>query len=188
MFISTQWVSSTGNTAWLTPLTTVIINSSSLLSAAFVVCDHQTPFTSTTNHCPLLGHLLSHLENQRSIPSQDRCMLQAAFTLTFSGFLRIGEFTTPSSKRFDARYNSTINSIEWNLPHTKSDSFNLVRMVFIPNSNNLFCPNTAMLRHRKCRQSNYPQPLFSFTEGKPLSGHSCLNTFASLLGNRPQSS
>ena len=147
---------------------------------------HRKPITAT-----LLVHLLTHLKNTKYIPRQDRRMLQAAFTLAFTGFLRIGELTAPSSKQFDPRYHSTISSIEWHkkhfnfhLPRTKTDQLQLGQTVFIPKSSNQFCPYASMssyIRHQRCHQVNHAQPLFSFADGKPLSRQSFLKYLRQLL-------
>lgn len=103
---------------------------------------HRKPITAT-----LLVQLLRHLKHANNIPRQDHCMLQAAFILTFSGFLRTRGFTIPSRARFDPRYHSTINSIEWHkwhfifyIPRSKTDPLQLVHQVFIPKSiPSLYC-------------------------------------------------
>ena len=105
--------------------------------------------------------------------------------------LRIGELTAPSSTQFDPRYHSTIYSIEWHkkhfnfyLPRAKTDQLQFGQTVFIPKSSNQFCPYASMssyLQHHRGHQLNDTQPLFSFTNGKPLSRRSFLKYLHQLL-------
>lgn len=44
-------------------------------------------------------------------------MLSAAFTLSFYGFLRVSEFTSPSHKHFDPPIHPITTDISWSKNH-----------------------------------------------------------------------
>lgn len=147
---------------------------------------------------PILKRLLAEIEEARSLKGHDKRLLAAAFSLAFFGMLRISEFTAPSARRFNHRIHPTRNCVELSKGHytfhikrSKTDQLHHGEEVHISQSGGQLCPVTAMRRYMKSRkqQRRNRDPLFIFSNSKPLTRHSCLKHLRHFLekaGYSPQ--
>eukprot|EP00731_Ephydatia_muelleri_P025908 Em0018g8a len=97
----------------------------------------------------ILAKLLSSSQAIRSLQSQDKCMFEAAATLAFFGFLRIGEFTaTPyhpaSLSKGDIQLAK--HELQIRLGRSKTDQWGKGAFVKIGCSRDSVCPVRAMER------------------------------------------
>ena len=109
--------------------------------------------------------------------SLDKVMLWAAFCLGFFGFLRSGEFTSPSQDHnecrlsvsdvsIDSRRNSQVLTVF--LRRSKTDQFGAGSYIYLGRTGTTLCPVAAVLAYLSIRPST-PGPLFIFCDGTPLS-------------------
>ena len=104
-------------------------------------------------------------------------MLWAAFCLGFFGFLRSGEFTSPSQDpnecilsvsdvSIDSRQNPQVLTVF--LPRSKTDQFGTGNYIYLGRTGTPLCPVAAVLAYLSICPST-PGPLFIFHDGIPLS-------------------
>ena len=139
----------------------------------------------------VLTDLLTAIRHSRTLHRRDGLMLSAAFTLAFFGFLRISEFTAPSLRQFDPRIHPTMADIHWaknhftfHIRHSKTDQHYRGQTVHLPRLGGRLCPFTSMDRYVAGRGSVLAPsrtPLFTFTDGRPLTRSSCLKHLRRLL-------
>lgn len=105
---------------------------------------------------PLLCRIQAAWQGQA--PTHDRKMLWAAFTLGFFGFLRAGEFTTPTEASFDpgchlSPKDISVDShehpttIRVHIKGSKTDPFHQGIHVFLGATDDSLCPVRAMLTY-----------------------------------------
>ena len=109
--------------------------------------------------------------------SFDKVMLWAAFCLGFFGFMRSGEFTSPSQDSsecilsvgdvaVDSRQDPQVLTIF--LRRSKTDQFGTGSYIYLGRTGTILCPVAAVLAYLSIRPST-PGPLFIFHDGTPLS-------------------
>ena len=132
---------------------------------------------------PILKRLLTAIRDPRSLSGHDKRLLAAAFSLAFFGMLRISEFTTPSAGGFNHRVHPTRNCVDLSkgwytflIKRSKTDQLQHGAKVYICQSGGKLCPVMAMRKYLKSgnRQWLDKDPLFIFSNNKPLTRHSCL--------------
>lgn len=108
----------------------------------------------------------------------DKTMLWAACCLAFFGFMRCGEFTSPSPRAaseatlrasdvsVDSRANPQV-LIVW-LRHSKADPFGAGMHLYLGRTGDILCPVTAMLGYLAIRPAT-AGPLFVFHDNTFLS-------------------
>jgi hypothetical protein len=112
--------------------------------------------------------------------------------------LRISEFTAPSARGFNHRIHATRDSIQWgskgsfafHIKQSKTDQLCRGHDVHIMPSGGRLCPVKIMRRYlHSNRRHKSPSPLFTYSDNKPLTRHSCLKHLRHLLrraGYSPQ--
>ena len=139
----------------------------------------------------VLADLLTAIQHSPTLGRHDSLMLSAAFTLAFFGFLRVSEFTTPSSHRFNPRIHPTLADIRWAkdhftllLRHSKTDQYFKGQTIRFPRIRGSLCPFTAMDRYATNRgpvRTPGCTPLFVFASGHPLTRPTFLKYLRQLL-------
>ncbi|KAG5281822.1 hypothetical protein AALO_G00049190 [Alosa alosa] len=132
--------------------------------------DKCLPFT-----LPLVNTIISRLREGCFGPYTDQ-MLETVILTAFFGFLRGGEISSRTCF-FDPNHDLTISDVSINdhhftlfLKHSKSDRNSEGVVVYISESNTVFCPLSSMLTYLRSRPRAGPQePLFVTQEGKPMS-------------------
>ena len=108
----------------------------------------------------------------------DKVMLWAAACVGFFGFLRAGEFTSPSLNAFDPEVHLCLSDVALDshtspsmvrlrIKQSKTDPFRLGVDVFLGSTGGNICPVQAIIRYITVRSPN-PGPLFVTQEGSPL--------------------
>ena len=130
----------------------------------------------------LLSRMVEFLSQAKGLPHHDRQMLLAAFTLAFHGFLRVGEFTTPPHTHFNPRFHASTSHIHLHrryytfyLPHSKTDQLHYGHTICI---NRATPPSICPVRHMRAylrTRSSSSGPLFTFSNGTPLTRRRCLH-------------
>ncbi len=154
-------------------------------------CVPSTAATRRPITTAILKDLLRHTARSRRLCNHDRRMLTAAFTLAFFGFLRVSEFSIPSSHQFDPRIHPSVTSIRWGKHHfsfllkrSKTDQCSKGQVVQIHRTPGPICPFRAMSAYFAIIPAHiHPSqsPLFIFANGRPLTRHSCLTHLRDLL-------
>ena len=128
---------------------------------------------------PITPELLQKLKDSWFRGSgKDGCMLWAAATLCFFGFLRSGEITVPSDTTYDEGAHLGFRdvavdnlqdpkSVRVRIKASKTDPFRMGVDVYVGKTGNQLCPVAAMLAYLIARGAG-PGPLFRFQDGKPL--------------------
>ena len=138
----------------------------------------------------ILARLLRQVKDSKSLHRHDKDMLAAAFSLAFFGFLRVSEFTLPSTKAFNPRVHPTTDCIKWGKGHysyfikrSKTDQLSRGSQILICSSHSRYCPVKAMKKYLSGRVNVHPHrtPLFMFHNNQPLTRHSCLRYMRGLL-------
>ena len=120
---------------------------------------------------------------------QDQCMLWAAFTLAFFGFLRASEYCAPTKHSFDPSstllvrdISVLVNKIVVKVKVSKCDPFRRGQAVELAPSGRSICPVRAMSKHlQNCKSSD--RPVFIFTDGKFLTRRLVSSIMKQLIGN-----
>ena len=127
---------------------------------------HRRPITPW-----FLARLLKSARDSRSLQQQDRQMFQAAMSLAFFGFLRVGEFTatplhpTPLSKG-DIQLVEHILQIR--VRRSKADQWGKGALISIGCSRDKCCPVRAMKQYLKRACLPDSTTLFQFKNGSPM--------------------
>ena len=145
---------------------------------------------------PLLARMVRYIRNSARLSPLDRRMLSAAFTLAFHGFLRVSEFTMPPHTRFNPRLHPSTSHVELHrryytfyLPHSKTDQLHRGYTIRLTGATPVtMCPVRHMRAYLRTRPS-MQGPLFTFSDGRPLTRHLCLHYLRSslrYLGRNPE--
>ncbi|XP_035854557.1 uncharacterized protein LOC118494467 [Sander lucioperca] len=132
--------------------------------------DKRLPFT-----LPLVKQIISQLRNGCFGPYTGQ-LLETVILTAFFGFLRGGEISSRTCS-FDPNHNLTISDVSINdhhftlfLKHSKTDRNGEGVVVYISESNTVFCPLISMMTYLRCRPSaGLQEPLFVTQAGKPMS-------------------
>ena len=138
-----------------------------IAKASTPVSDNRRPITLS-----ILHSLISALRSGMFTPYIDS-LLESTFLLAFYGFLRSGEFTTPSFS-FNPEKDLSLGDLVFHpdyyllsLKHSKSKG---ACSVIIARTKTPFCPYIAMLKYLSLRSSSFQAgPLFLTPDYKPLS-------------------
>ena len=126
-----------------------------------------------------------------SSPHPDSIMLWAASCSGFFGFLRAGEFTTPSLQAYDASVHLSLSDlavdshsspsmVRLRIKQSKTDPFRQGVDVFLGATHADICPVVAMLQYLAVRTPS-PGPLFVFQSGAPLTRASLVSHLRAAL-------
>ena len=118
-------------------------------------------------------------------------MIWAACCLAFFGFLRCGEFTTPSDSDFDPQAHLTIDdiaidnhitpsTIRVRIKQSKTDPFREGVYLFLGKTDQIICPVNGILPYLAIR-GNMPGPLFVMENKKPLTRQRFYLSLAAVL-------
>ena len=131
-------------------------------------------------HQPITTDLLRKMGRVRlgKTPWKDGCMLWAAATLCFCGFLRSGEITIPTEAAFDEATHLTFSDLavdkvqapkvlKVHLKVSKTDPFRAGVDVYVGKTGTNLCPVGTMLDYLVVRGPGQG-PLFRFSDGRPL--------------------
>ena len=124
--------------------------------------------------------LLHHLCQYSSLCPQDRLMLAAAFSLAFHGFLRVGEYTVPSLRRFNPSHHATVHDIIWHKHHL---SFTIKRSKTDQLANWAEAPPFPSRNHPGPVHSAPIVPSIDMSEGFPALTHALHHSFASVMAH-----
>lgn len=140
---------------------------------------------------PITLQLLQTIKEELSLshlPSRDKLMYWAAFTLAFYGFLRASEYTSPTSSRFNPSLHLSARditicpeSIKLHLKRSKTDRFGKSVALLIGPTGTCTCPVRAMQKFLAVRQCEPPGPLLTFQSGKFLTRRDVSETTQHLL-------
>ena len=134
--------------------------------------------------------LLKHQLYRDHAPSIiDRTMLWSAFTLAFFGFLRVSEFTAPTTSTFDgqrtllARDIATKNNVlTVHIKASKTDPFRRGSNIIIAQSGSPICAVNAYVDYCCLKSSKHDLlPAFIFANGSFLTRHSLAEILRCLL-------
>ena len=145
----------------------------------------------------LLAQMLRHLCHSPSLGRHDQRMLSAAFTLAFHGFLRVSEFTMPPHTRFNPRFHPVTSHVALHrryftffIPRSKTDQFHRGHTIRLSRSTQPpICPVRHMRAYMRTMRQTPPGPLFTFSDGRPLTRRMCLHYLRRSLkhsGHNPQ--
>ena len=118
----------------------------------------------------MLTNILSYLHS--NYISFDAHMLSAAILLAFFGMLRISEYTSPYTQRFDRDTNLQLADVTVRLQSqiitvriksSKTDPFRVGAHIRVGATGNHLCPFTALIRYLNLRGGS-PGPLFVFSD------------------------
>ena len=144
---------------------------------------------------PLTGDLvrqaIQELLRDQSVCDLDRLMFQSAILLGFYGFLRCGEFTV-SDKEFDPAKDMTLDCVsvvysegkpilELHVKRSKTDPFGRGMTLYIGTAVPPYCPVVAMIQYRSKRQLPPRGPLYTLSNGTPLTRGVLTEKLRSLL-------
>ena len=133
---------------------------------------------SSRPRLPITPDIMSVIRS--GLPSSaDGNMIWAACCIGFFGFLRAGEFTTPSVEAYDASVHlslsdvaldshSTPSLIRLRVKASKTDPFRKGVDIFLGRTSSSLCPVKAMIAYLPTRGPT-PGPLFVFQNGTVLS-------------------
>lgn len=132
--------------------------------------DKRLPFT-----LPLVEKIISRLRAGCFGSFTDK-LLETVILTAFYGFLRGGEFSC-RTYAFDPHSDLTISDINifehhftLFLKHSKTDKSGQGTIIYISESNGVFCPLSSMRTYLQSRPRAAPQePLFVTPEGRPMS-------------------
>ena len=145
----------------------------------------QTTVPPSKCRLPITPRILARLwrsaQRNSSLQQQDRLMFQAAMSVAFFGFLRVGEFTsTPRNPipliRGDIKLVEHA-TLTINIRRSKADQWGKGALISIGCSRDKRCPVRAMNRYLKSACLPDSAPLFQFRYGSPLTA----KTFRALL-------
>lgn len=121
------------------------------------------------------------------LPSGDKLLYWAAFTLAFYGFLRASEYTAPTSSTYSSQVHPCLtdtvikdDSIRLTLKRSKSDRFGRTATVLVGSST---CPVRAMQKFLADRPRQHSGPLFILASGKFLTRRDVSDVTKSLLSS-----
>ena len=125
---------------------------------------------------PILHKLKAQLQAHRNFNRFDKCLLWAAFTLAFYGFLRGGELTTSSLHNFNPLRDLSVDDIvlspdflRFTIKQSKTDQFRQTVSRTIPATGMSTCPVWAMIQYLKLRSTHRKtNPLFIWHTGDNL--------------------
>lgn len=132
---------------------------------------------SKRERLPVTVTVLLRIREKLNFQCYDDILLWAACCTGFFGFLRSGEFTTPSAK-FDARVHLAVDDVRIDrhenpkviflrIKCSKTDPFRQGHTIRLGLSGNRICPVRSLLRYLHVRGGD-PGPLFRHTNGLPL--------------------
>ena len=132
--------------------------------------------------------MVRYIRHSAKLLPLDRRMLSAAFTLAFYAFLRVSEFTMSPHTRFNPRLHPSTSHVELHrryytfyLPHSKTDQLHHGHTIRLTKTSpGTICP----VRHMRAYLGTRPStrgPLFTFSDGRPLTRHLCLHYLRSAL-------
>ena len=121
----------------------------------------------------------------------DTIMLWAAACIGFFGFLRAGEFTTPSRSTYDPDAHLSLGDIAFDshsapsvvrlrIKQSKTDPFRQGVDVYVGATSACICPVEALLAYIAIRKAD-PGPLFIFQSGAPLTRSSLVQHLQAAL-------
>ena len=129
---------------------------------------------------PITGDIMRSLHTVwiSECPDPDNVMLWAAACVGFFGFLREGEFTSPSANAFDPEVHLCLSDIALDshtsptmvrlrIKQSKTDPFRLGVDVFLGSTGAIICPIQAIIQYIAVCSPN-PGPLFVTQDGSPL--------------------
>lgn len=135
--------------------------------------------------------LLRKIKNQLSqadIPSFDKLLYWAAFTLAFYGFLRVSEYSYPSQHKYNRSHHLlqkdihvASNQITLTLKRSKTDRFRRSMSIIIGSTGSSTCPVQAMRKYLSKVKHKPNSPLFILTSGHLLTRVSLSSTLKRLL-------
>ncbi|XP_063054525.1 integrase/recombinase xerD homolog [Engraulis encrasicolus] len=131
--------------------------------------DSRLPIT-----LPILHQLVSTVRRGYISPYLDK-LLETVFLTAFYGFMRCGEFTSPSPL-FNPSVDLTLSDLTFSpshfsifLKHSKSDSLCHGTTVYISKLHGVFCPFSSMVEFIKLRHDrSLSSPLFLLPDGAPM--------------------
>ncbi len=140
---------------------------------------------------PITFSNLRALKSQLSLStfsSHDKLLYWAAFTLAFYGFLRVSEYSCPTTSKFDKakhllRDDVTLSdsSFSVTLKCSKTDRFGTSHTILVGATGSSTCPVRAMSKFLTLRQYGPSGPLFTLSSGVYLTRSSVSATMKSLL-------
>lgn len=152
------------------------------------------PFESTDKREPMTPNLLEQMLTDRAATNETlntRLNLDAAFTLAFAAFLRMGEFTWPDadalgedfSRRHVAQKHITFlpDYFLLTLPMSKTDKGNQGVTIPIAKTGGPLCPYAHMKRLFDSRPYNPEAPLFALANGT-FSRHTVITAMQRRIG------
>ena len=143
-----------------------------------IKCSQALTARARPPRLPVTRDLMLLIHSRLNLADPDSAMLWAAFSTVWFGFLRVSEFTTPSSG-FDPSVHLSASDLavdHLNRPSgalllikaSKTDPFGQGVRLFLPRTGGALCPVASISAYLH-RHSNSSGPLFLFTDGKPLS-------------------
>lgn len=138
----------------------------------------RTHGNSTSARLPVTIDVLRTLRSQLELTRYDDILFWAACCLGFFGFLRCGEFTTPTCSSFNKDYHLSIDDISVDrhispnymmvkIKASKTDPFRKGVTLRLETSGSSICAVRAVLQYLHAR-GNAAGPLFIQRDGKPL--------------------
>jgi hypothetical protein len=137
-----------------------------------VARDQRQPITLA-----LMQTIKTCLRLVSGLPSVDQIMLWSAFTMAFSGALRVSEFVSPSTSTVDSSRTllpSDIklhkDTVQITIRKSKTDQFGHGYILSLPATGRSVCPVSAYTKYWSTRRHNTLDgvPLFVFSDGRFL--------------------
>lgn len=146
---------------------------------------------ASATRLPVTPEVLCIVQAGLDLSSFDDCMLWAACTLAYFGFLRSAEFTVASLAAFDPSIHLTVQDIavdsakmpsclQIHIKASKTDPFRQGCHVFVGLGSSSLCAVRAVLTYL-ARRGNRPGPLFIHANGRPLTRQLLTDRLRSIL-------
>ena len=158
------------------------------LSDPFVNCLHLQRLLRGIKRVYLRDHLRA-IQHHLDFSMRDHAMLWAACCLGFFGFLRAGEFTVNSAFQpsihmtvADLQADSLVNPtcFKVHIKCSKTDPFRMGCDIYVGRGEGPVCPIRALGNFLALRGSS-EGPLFTFSDGRPLTRQQLSSTVQSIL-------
>ena len=140
---------------------------------------------------PILCSIKANLSHRHHMPSQDRQLFWAAFTLTFYGFLRASEYTSPTPTRYNRRLHLLKKDITIHkdrmtirIKGSITDQFRRSTSILISKTSTSTCPVRAMKHFIKYGHHHRSLPLYTFQDGTFLIRHRVSMMTKSLISSK----
>ena len=151
----------------------------------------ETNFKCLPITIPILCSIKASLFHRHQMPSHDRRLFWAAFTLAFYGFLQASEYTSPTPTRYNRRLHLLKKDVTIHkdrmtirIKGSKTDQFKRSTSILISKTGTSTCLVRAMKHFINYSNHHRSLPLFTFQDGTFLMRHRVSSMTKSLISSK----